>query len=72
MSTRWLEETPALFKFAARQDRATKLLGYLADVIVNGNPQVAGKPAPARRRPAPLPPHPRPWTSSPPRRRTTG
>ena len=28
-----------------RQDRATKLLGYLADVIVNGNPAVAGKPA---------------------------
>jgi pyruvate carboxylase len=57
VSTRWLEDTPALFKFAARQDRATKLLGYLADVIVNGNPQVAGKPAPTRRRPAPLPPH---------------
>jgi pyruvate carboxylase len=57
VSTRWLEQTPALFKFAARQDRATKLLGYLADVIVNGNPQVAGKAAPTRRRPAPLPPH---------------
>src|SRR4029079_12622710 len=42
VSTRWLEETPALFKFVARKDRATKLLGYLADVIVNGNPAVAG------------------------------
>jgi pyruvate carboxylase len=57
VSTRWLEETPSLFKFAARQDRATKLLGYLADVIVNGNPQVSGKAAPTRRRPALLPPH---------------
>ena len=38
VTTRWLEETPALFNFAARRDRATKLLTYLADVIVNGNP----------------------------------
>src|ERR1019366_1507575 len=53
VTTRWLEETPALFKFAARQDRATKLLGYLADVIVNGNPQVAGKPPPTPIRPPP-------------------
>jgi pyruvate carboxylase len=57
VSTGWLEETPALFKFAPRQDRATKLLGYLGDVIVNGNPAVAGKPAPTRIRTAPVPPH---------------
>src|SRR5437763_1288181 len=47
-TTRWLEETPELFKFEARRDRATKLLTYLAEVIVNGNPQVAGKSKPAR------------------------
>ena len=29
-----------------RRDRATKLLTYLGDVIVNGNPEVAGKPRP--------------------------
>ena len=57
VSTRWLEETPELFKFVPRQDRATKLLSYLADVIVNGNPQVAGKPVPTRIRTAPVPPH---------------
>ena len=57
VSTRWLEETPDLFRFVQRKDRATKLLGYLADVIVNGNPQVAGKPAPTRIRTAPVPPH---------------
>src|SRR4051812_4742645 len=57
VSTRWLEETPALFKFVPRKDRATKLLTYLADVIVNGNPQVAGKPAPLRIRSAPVPAH---------------
>ncbi|MEO8592304.1 MAG: pyruvate carboxylase, partial [Candidatus Solibacter sp.] len=57
VSTRWIEETPELFKFVPRQDRATKLLSYLAEVLVNGNPQVAGKPAPARIRTAPIPPH---------------
>ncbi len=56
-TTRWLEETPALFRFPARRDRATKLLTYLADVIVNGNPSVAGKPVPARLRTPPAPPH---------------
>src|SRR5580693_1205420 len=57
VTTRWLEETPALFKFAVKKDRATKLLTYLGDVIVNGNPAVAGKPAPLRLRTAPIPPH---------------
>lgn len=57
VTTRWIEETPALFRFAHRRDRATRLLAYLADVIVNGNPAVAGKAAPKRLVPAPLPPH---------------
>jgi pyruvate carboxylase len=57
VSTRWLEETPGLFKFQQRRDRATKLLTYLADVIVNGNPSVAGKPRPKHVREAPVPPH---------------
>ena len=47
VTTRFLEETPALFKFSARRDRATKLLTYLGEVIVNGNPEVTGKPRPA-------------------------
>ncbi|MFZ0935945.1 MAG: biotin carboxylase N-terminal domain-containing protein, partial [Bryobacteraceae bacterium] len=47
-TTRWLEENPALFRFTPRRDRATRLLSYLADVIVNGNPAVAGKPRPTR------------------------
>jgi pyruvate carboxylase len=36
-----------LFQFTARRDRATKLLTYLADVVVNGNPEVAKKRRPA-------------------------
>ena len=50
VTTSWLEQTPALFRFAARRDRATKLLTYLGEVIVNGNPTVAGKPPPTRMR----------------------
>jgi pyruvate carboxylase len=56
-TTRFLDETPELFRFTPRQDRATKLLTYIGEVIVNGNPEVRGKPAPARVRPAPVPPH---------------
>ncbi|HEV2446893.1 MAG TPA: pyruvate carboxylase [Candidatus Sulfopaludibacter sp.] len=46
VTTRWLEDTPALFRFTPRRDRASKILSYLADVIVNGNPAIAGKPRP--------------------------
>jgi pyruvate carboxylase len=54
-TTRFIDETPALFEFPVRRDRATRLLEYLADVIVNGNPLVKGRPAAARRHAAPLP-----------------
>ncbi len=45
-TTGWIEGTPALFRFSRRFDRATKLLKFLGDVIVNGNPQVKGRPVP--------------------------
>jgi len=54
-TTRFIDETPSLFDFPVRKDRATKLLEYLADVIVNGNPLVKGRPVAVRRTPAPLP-----------------
>ncbi|MEO7300133.1 MAG: pyruvate carboxylase [Verrucomicrobiota bacterium] len=38
-TTTLIDTTPELFKFKARRDRATKLLNFLGDVIVNGNPQ---------------------------------
>jgi pyruvate carboxylase len=56
VTTGWLEQTPELFRFVQRKDRATKLLTYLGEVIVNQNPTVAGKPAPTRIDPAPVPP----------------
>jgi len=45
-TTRFIDETPSLFKFPRRQDRATKLLTYLSEVIVNG-PLEAGARGPA-------------------------
>ena len=55
-TTRFIDETPELFQFAPRRDRATKLLTYLGDVIVNGNPEVEGpRRAAALPRAAPCP-----------------
>ena len=54
-TTRFIDETPALFDFPLRRDRATRVLEYLADVIVNGNPLVKGRAVAVRRTPAPMP-----------------
>lgn len=40
VTTRFIDETPELFRFPTRRDRASKLLGYIAEVIVNGHPEV--------------------------------
>ncbi len=37
----FIDNHPELFSMAARQDRGTKALKYIAEVIVNGNPDVA-------------------------------
>ena len=39
-TTTFVDNTPTLFRFTVRRDRATKLLSYLGDVIVNGSPEV--------------------------------
>ncbi|MFK0164839.1 pyruvate carboxylase [Rhizobium sp. NPDC090279] len=46
-TTRFIDTTPELFQQVKRQDRATKLLTYLADVTVNGHPETRGRPAPS-------------------------
>jgi pyruvate carboxylase len=38
-TTTLIDTTPELFEFKARRDRATKLLTFLGEVIVNGNAQ---------------------------------
>src|SRR5256885_3956930 len=55
VTTGFLEQHPELFRFPKRGDRATKLLSYLGDVILNGNPEVKGKKAPEVVEPAMLP-----------------
>src|SRR5688572_13756801 len=41
-TTTLIDTTPTLFQFAPRRDRATKLLSFLGDIIINGNPQAKG------------------------------
>jgi pyruvate carboxylase len=41
--TRFVDETPELFSYPARKDRANKALRAISDVIVNGPPGVPGK-----------------------------
>jgi pyruvate carboxylase len=50
-TTRFIDETPSLFDFKKRKDRATKLLTWIAEVTVNGHPETrdrARPPAAAR------------------------
>lgn len=54
-TTRFIDETPELFQFAARKDRATKLLTFLADTILNTGKAHAAAAAKVDRTPAPLP-----------------
>ncbi len=54
-TTRMIDTTPELFELPKRRDRATKLLMYLADLIVNGNSSVSGGARCKRKDPAPLP-----------------
>ena len=42
-TTRFIDTTPELFKFAKRADRATRLLRFIGDVVVNGNPEMKGR-----------------------------
>lgn len=54
-TTRFIDNTPALFDLESRQNRASRLLTYIADVIVNESEAVKGRDAAIRRQPAALP-----------------
>ena len=56
-TTKFIDTSPELFDFPRRRDRATRLLSYLGDVIVNGNPEVRGR-GPAVLAPYPQTPRP--------------
>jgi pyruvate carboxylase len=46
-TTRFIDETPELYKSPQRRDRATRLLTFIAETIVNGNPEVKSRPRPS-------------------------
>ena len=46
-TTRFIDSTPELFNFAKRRDRASRLLKFLGNVAVNGNPEMKGRKLPA-------------------------
>ncbi|MHC5544095.1 ATP-binding protein, partial [Singulisphaera rosea] len=54
-TTRFIDETPELFRFPIRQDRATKILTFAAEVTVNGFPGVT-RPESYCSLPEPVPP----------------
>ncbi len=55
-TTRFIDETPELFQFAPRKDRATKVLTFLGETIVNGCPGIEKTlVSQVNRQPAPLP-----------------
>ncbi len=58
-TTRFIDTTPELFHATPRRDRATRLLGFIGEVIVNGNAEVKGRARPrvlrSPRRPENLP-----------------
>ncbi|TPN59196.1 pyruvate carboxylase [Mesorhizobium sp. B1-1-4] len=56
-TTKFIDTTPELFEQVKRQDRATKLLNYLADVSVNGHPETRGRPQPKADAAAPVVPY---------------
>ncbi len=60
-TTRFIDTTPELFSQVKRQDRASKLLTYLADVSVNGHPETRGRPEPKQGSAAPVVP----WFTGP-------
>ncbi len=72
-TTKFLDETPQLFQLPQRQDRATKVLTYIAEIIVNGHGDAnvrAMTPVQKRklipREPIAIPPYPFSHVDSPP------
>jgi pyruvate carboxylase len=39
----FIKDNPDLLQFKTRLDRATRILNYLGEIVVNGNPDVAGR-----------------------------
>ncbi len=55
VSTTFIDETPALFEFTARKDRANRILHFLADVSINGHELMRGIARPVLKRSIEIP-----------------
>ncbi|MEL7011705.1 MAG: pyruvate carboxylase [Pseudomonadota bacterium] len=58
-TTKFIDTTQDLFKFAKRRDRGTKVLTYIADITVNGHPETKDQPKPRADLKDPRPPEAR-------------
>jgi pyruvate carboxylase len=47
-TTKFIDDTPELLRWPRRRDRATRILAFIGDVIVNGNSEAKGRVRPAR------------------------
>jgi pyruvate carboxylase len=45
-TTKFIDQSPELFRSPRKRDRATRLLSFIGDVIVNGNPVIKGRSRP--------------------------
>lgn len=54
MTTRFIDTTTDLLAFAKRRDRGSKLLGFLGNITVNGNLEMAGRKMPKLPFPKPV------------------
>lgn len=54
-TTRFIDTTPELFEIPLKRDRATRILSYLAETIVNGNPEARNRARPEKLELARLP-----------------
>jgi pyruvate carboxylase len=59
-TTRFIEQTPALFKSPRKRDRASRILTFIGTTIVNGNAETRARPRPASFESVRLPPLPLP------------
>jgi len=48
-TTTFIDDTPELLRFPARTDEVSKLLNFVGELIVNGNPEVRGRAVPVER-----------------------
>ncbi|HKT74381.1 MAG TPA: pyruvate carboxylase [Steroidobacteraceae bacterium] len=46
-TTRFIDDTPELFRWPRKRDRATRILTFVGETIVNGHPETRNRPRPA-------------------------